>query len=340
MMPLVTSTTKLDWANADKDYKKGQNLIRQGDWANGFKLHELRSLPDALWNSSAKFPGVRTNFDKALVWTPGCNIKGRSVIIWSEAGWGDMIQFSRFIPMIKQLTPQVFGVYPDTIIKLLKRMDKTIPYSQMVRECPPASYRIKMMSLPYLLMEHGLLPSEPVSKWPGSEGVYRNPEIVPEKRTKPLIGICYNTENKSWNMAAKQIPKDIVTEFIASHPEYDFVSLQLGEGFIDSKIWSDTADKIQTLDAVLSVDSAIAHCSASVGVKTINLVGDETMACWRWYPKGETTYWYDTMTTVWWDNYSDWETGLEKAISYVQKSVEKSQKKAQKSVAKKRKSVV
>ncbi len=54
-MPLVTSTTKIDWSNADRDYKRGQNLIRQGDWANGFKLHELRALPDAFWNPAAKF---------------------------------------------------------------------------------------------------------------------------------------------------------------------------------------------------------------------------------------------------------------------------------------------
>ncbi len=73
-MPLVTSTTKIDWSNADRDYKKGQNLIRKGDWATGFKLHELRALPDAFWNPTAKFPGVRTNFDRAPIWMPGQSI--------------------------------------------------------------------------------------------------------------------------------------------------------------------------------------------------------------------------------------------------------------------------
>ncbi len=57
-------------------------------------------------------------------------------------------------------------------------------------------------------------------------------------------------------MAAKQIPKDIVDDFVARHPEFDFVSLQLGEGFLDSPVWTATADKLQTLDAVISVDSA------------------------------------------------------------------------------------
>lgn len=332
-MPLVTSITKLDWANADKDYKKGQNLIRQGNWEAGFKLHELRSLPDAFWNPNAKFPGPKTNFDRAVVWTPGVSVRSRNVIVWSEAGWGDMIQFSRFIPMLKQITSGVHCVYPDNIIPLLKRMDKSIPYSQATRECPPSSYRVKMMSLPYLLMEHGLIKPEPVDRWYGAEGVYRNPDIVVPKRKKPLVGIFYSTDNKSWNMTAKQIPKDIVEDFMKSHKEMDWVSLQLGDGFLNSPKWTETADKLQTLDAVVSVDSAIAHCAASVGVRTINLVGDETMACWRWYPVSERTYWYDNMTTVWWDHYADWETGLEKAMTYlVQDKPKKSSRPKKKSV--------
>jgi ADP-heptose:LPS heptosyltransferase len=133
-------------------------------------------------------------------------------------------------------------------------------------------------------------------------------------------------------MIAKQIPKEVVDKFVLRHPEYDFVSLQIGEGFLDSFKWVDTADKIQTLDAVISVDSAIAHCAASVGVKTLNLIGDESMACWRWYPVAEKTYWYDNMTTVWWDNYSDWDTGLEKAVSYLPQVVSKKRSKPKKSV--------
>jgi hypothetical protein len=331
-MPLVTSTTKIDWSNADRDYKRGQNLIRQGDWANGFKLHELRALPDAFWNPAAKFPGHRTNFDRAPIWMPGQSIRNRNVIIWSEAGWGDMIQFSRFIPLIKQIASNVHCVYPDAISGLLKRMNKSIVYSQQSRDCPPSSYRVKMMSMPYLLMEHGVIEAKPVGRWYGAEGLYRNPDIVKPVRSKPLVGIFYRTDNKSWNMAAKQIPKDIVDEFVARHPEFDFVSLQLGEGFLDSPSWTATADKLQTLDAVISVDSAIAHCAASVGVKTLDLIGDETMACWRWYPVSEATYWYDNMTCIWWDHYADWETGLEKAITYLDKPVVKKRGRPKKSV--------
>lgn len=316
----MASTIRLDWKRADQDYKKGQQLIKQGDWANGLKLHELRALPDAFWNPTAKFPGVRTSFDKAPVWMPGYSIRSRPVIVWSEAGWGDIIQFSRFIPLLKQAgADKVILVYPEAVTTLMKRL-KGIDVISDSKHCPPASYRIKTMSLPYLLMEHGLFPKQPVDKVFGSEGLYKNPAIIKPIRSKPLVGIFWHTNNKSWNMAAKQIPESFVKKFVDKHKDTcDFVSLQMEKTFLDpylsSPAWHLTADKLQELDLVISVDSAIAHCAASVGVPTINMIGDESMACWRWYPKGESTYWYDTMKCVWWDDYQDWDAGFKKVSS-------------------------
>lgn len=321
----MVSTTKINWANADAEYKRGQQLIKDGDWLEGFKLHELRALPDLFWGGSAKFAGARTSFDKTPIWMPGNSVRGRNVIVWSEAGWGDLIQFSRFIPLLKEAgAAKVTLVYPEFITTFIKRL-KGIDLVCQPRDCSNNSYRIKAMSLPYLLMEHNQLKSYPVERIYGSEGLYRNPDIVVPSRIKPLVGLCWHTENVSWNMKAKQIPAHFIKKFTEKYADQlDFVSLHLDGGFIDSKAWHKTADKVQTLDAVISVDSAIAHCAASVGVKTINLIGDDSMACWRWYPKGDSTYWYDTMTTVWWDDYQDWETGLDKAASYlVQAPIEK-----------------
>jgi len=56
------------------------------------------------------------------------------------------------------------------------------------------------------------------------------------------------------------------------------------------------------------------------------------MACWRWYPVSEATYWYDNMTCIWWDHYADWETGLEKAVTYLDKPVVKKRGRPKKSV--------
>jgi ADP-heptose:LPS heptosyltransferase len=112
------------------------------------------------------------------------------------------------------------------------------------------------------------------------------------------------------------MPKEIMDKFIAEHPEVEWVNLQQEGGYLTSDLWVDTADKVQALDAVISVDSAIAHIAGSVGVPVANLIGGEKLSCWRWYPKLNTTYWYDTMITVWFDK---WEDGLKEALTKLTK---------------------
>ena len=299
-----------DQQAANPAYQYGMELIKQGDWEHGFYLHELRSLPDLRIKQ-----GIKTDFSKTPVWVPGNWCKGKNAIVWSEAGWGDIIQFSRFIPLLKQAGLQsVKLLFPDPVIRLLKRLPNHNGL-YTAGESFPNAVKIKVMSLPYFLMEHNVIPAEPVQKIYGSEGMFRNPEIVKPVRQKPLLGYCYTTLNNSWNMKAKQMPKELMLNFIKQHPEFDWVSLQQDNGFITSKHWSDTADQIQTLDGVISVDSAIAHCAGSVGVPVANLIGQEGSACWRWFPKGDTTYWYDSMKTIWYDT---WTEGLEKALTHFQ----------------------
>lgn len=295
---------------ANPAYQKGMELIKQGDWEYGFYLHELRSLPHIQLTQ-----GVKSHFDRTPVWIPGMDCRGMNAIVWCEAGWGDMIQFSRFIPLLKEAGIRTVKLaFPGEIFRFVNRLaNHDGPYS--MGESFPNAVRIKVMSLPYFLMEHGALPAIAVDKIYGSEGLFTNPEVVKPKREKPLLGYCYTTTNKSWNMIAKQMPKEIMDKFIKQHPEFDWISLQQDEGFITSKRWADTANLIQTLDGVISVDSAIAHCAGSVGTPVVNLIGQEKLSCWRWYPKGEKTYWYDSMKTVWFDT---WEEGLDKAVQYFQ----------------------
>jgi hypothetical protein len=297
--------------DANPAYQKGQGLIKEGNWEYGFYLHELRSLPNL-----APVYGVKSAFDKMRVWIPGMNIKGENIVVWCEAGWGDMIQFSRFIPLLKEAgAKSVKLAFPRPILKLLRRLPNHDGFYAM--EDPVKNgIRLKVMSLPYCLMEQGVISHKPVEHIYGAEGIFRNLDLSQEKHDKPMIGYCYTTTNTSWNMKAKQMPKQIMDDFIAKHPEFEWVNLQQDGGYLTSDLWVDTADKVQALDGVISVDSAIAHIAGSVGVPVANLIGGEKLSCWRWYPKGETTYWYDTMKTVWFEK---WEDGLKEALKHFKK---------------------
>ena len=298
--------------DANPAYQKGMELIKEGNWEYGFYLQELRSLPNLI-----PVAGVKQNFDKMPVWIPGMNAKGCNIVVWCEAGWGDMIQFSRFIPLLKEAgVKKVKLAFPRPMVKLLRRLKNHDGFYEMNEPMPNNSYRLKVMSIPYFLMEHGVMSPEPVKHIYGAEGIFKNLDLHQEKRDKPVLGYCYTTTNKSWNMKAKQMPKEIMDKFIAEHPEFDWVNLQEGGGYLTSDLWIDTADKVQALDGVISVDSAIAHIAGSVGVPVANLIGQGKLSCWRWYPALETTYWYDSMKTVWFEK---WEDGLNEALKHFKK---------------------
>jgi hypothetical protein len=291
---------KIDWDSFNREYRKGLTLLKEGKFYEGFQRAELRTMTDRFGNP---FSGARNTFSKIPIWTSNDSIKNQVVIVWVEAGYGDMIQFARFIPLVKQASNnKVYVACHPTLTKLFSRLDGIDSFIN-INDAPVAAYRIKSMSLPCLLMEHGVIPKE-FNKIYGSEGLFKNPEIKAPKRNKPLVGLCWYSENDSWNVDSKRFPLEVAKKFVDKRPDYDFVSLQLADypsfpKLLDSTDWAQTADKVQELDYVISVDSAVAHCAASIGVKTINMVGDNDTACWRWEPGKQDTYWYDTMQLVW-----------------------------------------
>src|SRR5262249_24564330 len=81
------------------------------------------------------------------------------------------------------------------------------------------------------------------------------------------------------------------------------------DGFVadlapQAKSWRATARLIRRLDAVVSVDTAVAHLTGALGVPAYVLV---TKACdWRWDPASARTRWYDSMRVIRQQQQDDW----------------------------------
>jgi hypothetical protein len=116
----------------------------------------------------------------------------------------------------------------------------------------------------------------------------------------------------------RSLPLESVRQFLQL-PHIDWVSLQKGEqesalseipsaafGLND---FADTAALGQALDAVVTVDTSVAHLSASIGRPTFMLSRFD--ACWRWGLSGEQTPWYESMRIIRQQSYGDWTDALE-----------------------------
>ncbi len=66
--------------------------------------------------------------------------------------------------------------------------------------------------------------------------------------------------------------------------------------YLDGRDWLDTAKKLAALDAIVTIDTGVAHLAGALGVRTINLIGAEQYAGWFYFPaQSPTTPWYDSM---------------------------------------------
>ncbi len=115
------------------------------------------------------------------------------------------------------------------------------------------------VTLPSLLLQYSLLPSKQPEKVYGSEGYFK---FDVEKTDK--VGFCWKSENSSWNAEAKKIPQELAENFYNKLKKHkDVVSLQIQPDFmpsyLDGRDWLDTAKKLAALDAIVTIDTGVAH---------------------------------------------------------------------------------
>jgi ADP-heptose:LPS heptosyltransferase len=72
------------------------------------------------------------------------------------------------------------------------------------------------------------------------------------------------------------------------------------------KTWAETAAFVAKLDAVVTIDTAIGHLSAAMGIPTIMLA--QYQHCWRWWSlrEGSGKPWYSCMDILLQDEPGDW----------------------------------
>lgn len=223
----------------------------------------------------------------------GEDLTGKTIIVAHEQGFGDSIQFCRFIPHIK--AGKVLWTGPDVLNGLVAnniRLDGVVPfdgpfdadyYASPMSACAAlgAQYR-DVDGSPYMSAEPMRLPDRGLRvgiAWRGSSGYARDADrSFAIDEYAPLFEI----------------------------PGCAFYSLQVGEfandvhdagltGFVCDltpaiKDWRDTARALAAMDVLVSIDTATAHLAGALGVKTMLLLN--FAPCWRWMRDAEATPWY------------------------------------------------
>ncbi len=230
------------------------------------------------------------------------DIENKVVLIYCEQGFGDTIMFARFLPEIKKIAKKVYLMPQLELFELFKTNLSEVETIQTIEnlefECS-----IPIGSLPYLL---GIDSKEQILNTPYIKNSYKKQYNSTQK-----VGFVYAT-NPSFK-GVKQKSIDIASlESILALEGFDFYSFQLESETppknsisLKEKIknFQDTANLINEMDILFSVDTAFAHLAGAMGRDVILLLPYD--ADWRW-GVAHSCIWYPTVTILRQESYNDW----------------------------------
>ncbi len=275
------------------------SLLKAGDYENGWPAYEAR------WQDTTQFP--RRPF-RQPEWD-GRPLRGRRILIYSEQGLGDKLQFIRYAALVKQRGGYVIIVCQKDLCPLLATcpgVDEAIPAGEVV---PRFDVHASLMSLPAILgttlttvpaQVPYLFPDEgAVSRWRkrlGGDAVFK-------------IGVVWQG-NKNHDMDAHRsfalqklaplarvpgvklysLQKGAGSEQMAA---VDFAVHDLGDDLDRGGMFVDTTAIMKSLDLVVAPDSSLAHLAGALGVPIWLAVS--VMSDFRWLLERHDTPWYPSM---------------------------------------------
>jgi tetratricopeptide (TPR) repeat protein len=274
------------------------SVLKTGQLHKGLVLNEVR------WEGMiSKGPA----WDLGLPKWAGESIKGKTIFVHSEQGFGDAIQFIRFIPELKKRGAYVIFGVPRPLIRLLDGQcgcDEVINYeelSSLLKAARKSDYHSPLLSVVCLI-------GAEFDGQPAEAAPYLRPVVSVSSPTAPAgrraklvrskgfrVGLVWAASPGYQRSRERSIPvEDLLA--LGEVKGVRLFSLQVGPYKDDLKRigadkfvvdladeiedFADTVEFARQLDLVVSVDTGPFHAVAASGVKT--WLVQPLWQCWRW----------------------------------------------------------
>ena len=243
---------------------------------------------------------------KMPVWR-GESLIGKTITVVAEQGFGDIIQYARFLPALKVMgAAKVVVLTVPANIPLLGQMECIDQLTNLTEEGPAheCDYWIGSMSLPHFATYAPpyVKTSYPITKEKivGSEGYFDAIASNIERK----IGFNWHASNgplhyvKSLPLAEfrKMLGDNVYSLHINHSDVFDTLP---NDGW--QKNFYKTACHMKAMKAVVAPDTATAHLAGSLGVKCFLMLPEDDYVCWRW----RHGTWYDSIVPI---KKSEWHT--------------------------------
>ncbi|MBI1394534.1 MAG: tetratricopeptide repeat protein [Betaproteobacteria bacterium] len=272
--------------------------LRQYEWRHRRRQPPPREYPEPQWR--------------------GEPLDGRRIFLHWEQGYGDVIQFARFIPLVVAAGGQVVLEVQPGLRSLVETIDGVVDVVEAPEVPPPFDVWASLLSVPSILgIDEETLPTARPYLAPPSDRVEHWRAALP-RGTRPRIGLVW-AGNPNVKNDRLRSPRLTPLRALLDIREIDWVLLQQGDGRNDltgesfgshvidvgTRVtdFADTAAIMTGLDLVISSDTSTAHLAAALGCDTWVLL--HYASDWRW-GLGETSQWYPGVRLYRQHEFGDW----------------------------------
>jgi Flp pilus assembly protein TadD len=287
--------------------------LYQGDFEKGWRDFEWR------WKNAVRLAiGEARSFQQPL-WLGEQPLAGKRLLLHSEGGLGDTIQFSRYAALCAARGATVLLEIQKPLLGLLGTLEGVSKLLVKDSPLPAFDYHCPLMSLPLAFKTTpdtipapaGYLRADPakVAQW----------RTVLGERRRPRIGLVWSGNPNNPLDPHRTIR---LADWVAHlPPEFQYFRLQRDvreedEATLESSShifsvedelldFTNTAALCECMDVVLSVDTSIAHLSGALGHKTWVLV--PYTPDWRWLRDRDTSPWYPSVKLYRQKTAGDWQ---------------------------------
>ncbi len=242
-------------------------------------------------------------------------VKGEKLLVVSEQGLGDTLQFMRYVPYLKNQGLDISFCALETLHALIQAsgIDPNPLTPEQANKVSDGRW-IRLLSLPKYLK---VSPENPIVSNPY---IYSTNEFkqkwkkILSKEKRPIVGINWqgNPNAEKRGLRGRSLPLETFST-LARNKNLKFLSLQKGFGleqldhcsfkdkFVESQsqinsTWNflEIAGIIENCDLIITSDTSIAHLAGGIGKQTWLLL--KYVPGWIWGLQGENTFWYPSMT--------------------------------------------
>lgn len=315
----------------------GWTYLIEQNFVEGFKHHEI-SL------DSRTERKIMADILDAPLWNGVDSLEGKTIYVFYELNYGDILQFARYIPLLHSLGANVIFQVRPGLEKLFEDSDLKAQIVPCLHEQADKMLAERQFNIDYHvpLWTLGAYFTKDITEIPYPEAYLKADRAKVNQYKKGYfdndnykIGLVWNCSNGAYSDLNRSLPDLSVFFPLAQLENVSLYSFQkgnaesqlenlpeginivnLGKTFND---FADTAAAIENLDLLISVDTSVAHLGGALGKETCILIQNHPE--WRWFQNIEHSPWYKSVKLYRQSKLFSWEEPLNKLFEDIKAKI-------------------